>query len=202
MIYVTGDCHNSISIRKLSKFDKKFTEHDYLIIAGDFGFPWSNSPEDKYWLNWLNNKKYQILFVDGNHENFDILNSYEVESWHGGEVHKLKSNIRHLLRGQVFDIDGKKIFTFGGADSDDKEFRTPGKSWWHQEMPNQSEYEEGLINLSKHNYEVDVVITHTAPTTILPLLNAERAIPRYPNELTQYLDRIKNLVTYKACVPL
>lgn len=35
----------------------------------------------------------------------------------------------------MYDIEGKRIFVFGGAYSIDKAMRTPGKSWWPDEMP-------------------------------------------------------------------
>ena len=59
------------------------------------------------------------LFVDGNHENFTRLNSLPIEEWHGGRVHKIREHVIHLMRGEMFDLDGKMIFTFGGARSHD-----------------------------------------------------------------------------------
>ena len=41
----------------------------------------------------------------------------------------ISDSICHLMRGQVFDIDGKTFFTFGGGNSIDKAWRTPGVSW-------------------------------------------------------------------------
>ena len=42
MIYLTGDTHGGIDVRKLldKKFLKRVKEGDYLIICGDFGFIW------------------------------------------------------------------------------------------------------------------------------------------------------------------
>ena len=48
---------------------------DYVVIAGDFGGLWDGSQKDQYWLDWLNKKPFTTLFVDGNHENFDLLNT-------------------------------------------------------------------------------------------------------------------------------
>ena len=85
---------------------------------------------------------------------------------------------------QVFDINGKTFFTFGGASSHDVQggilnrndcdfdyerrkaidsglpFRIVHESWWPQELPNEEEMEEGRHNLEKLNYKVDYVITH------------------------------------------
>ena len=87
------------------------------MICGDFGFVWDLGEEDKWWLNWLAAKPWTTLFVDGNHENHDILEQWDVTNWHGGKVHKLNESVIHLMRGQVYEIDGKKWFTFGGAKS-------------------------------------------------------------------------------------
>ena len=70
-------------------------------------------------LNQLECKSYTTLFVDGNHEKFDRLSDYPVDTWNRGKVHKIRPSVIHLMRGQIFEIDGKSIFTFGGASSHD-----------------------------------------------------------------------------------
>lgn len=93
-----------------------------MIICGDFGGVWDRDASGKketWWLDWLENRPFTTLFVDGNHENFDRLYSYPVEMWNGGKVHKIRPSVIHLMRGQVYRIDGKKIFSFGGARSHD-----------------------------------------------------------------------------------
>lgn len=79
MIYIIGDTHGCTDVSKLNnknfKDSSKLTKDDYVIILGDFGFVWNNSNEDKYWLKWLDEKPWTTLFIDGNHENNDILNS-------------------------------------------------------------------------------------------------------------------------------
>ena len=121
MVYVTGDTHGTIDIHKLNSKNfpegRILTKDDYVIICGDFGFVWDLGKEEKWWLNWLAAKPWTTLFVDGNHENHDILEQWDVTNWHGGKVHKLNESVIHLMRGQVYEIDGKKWFTFGGAKS-------------------------------------------------------------------------------------
>ncbi|MFD2329464.1 metallophosphoesterase [Cohnella sp. GCM10020058] len=147
MIFVTGDTHGAISIGKrlnTRNFPKQreLTKKDYVIIVGDFGLIWNLDAEDRYWLKWLSKQKtFTTLFIDGNHENFDLLESYPVEIWNGGKIHRINDSVMHLMRGQVFNIDGLGFFTFGGAFSHDKEDRIEGKSWWRREMPSQAEYE-------------------------------------------------------------
>jgi len=162
MILVTGDTHGIIDYDKVYDINKKniLTNKDFLIIAGDFGGVWNkNTLEEDLW--YYTRLSFTVLFVDGNHENFDLLNSYPVSMWNGGKVHIIKPNIIHLMRGQVFDIEGKKILTFGGAASIDKFCREEHISWWKEEIPSEEDLEEAKKNLEKHNNEVDYIITHS-----------------------------------------
>ena len=176
MIFITGDTHGSMSMSKFNManfpLQKELTKDDYMIVAGDFGLVFSLDKEEEYWLKWLDKKSYATLFVDGNHEHHDKLDSLPVQIWNGGKVHFINDNVIHLMRGQVFTINGTKIFTFGGADSIDKLHRLEGKSWWKREMPSTAEYEEGLDNLEKHNWQVDYVITHDCSQSVFEKLMA------------------------------
>lgn len=171
MIYVTGDIHGSNDIQRLSKDNfpesKSLSKKDYVIICGDFGLIWSGSEKEEYWLNWLNRQPFTTLFLDGNHENFDMLNRYPIEYWHEGKVHFINESVIHLMRGQVFNIDGKTFFTFGGATSIDKIYREENISWWKEEMPSVKELEEGLKNLSINNLKVDYILTHCCSSNTL-----------------------------------
>jgi hypothetical protein len=200
MIYVTGDIHGDIDIRKLSSKNfiqqKLMTKEDYLIIAGDFGLIWYNHPIskcDKYWLNWLNNKNFTTLWIDGNHECFDYIEEYEVKEWHGGKVQFIRDNVIHLMRGQVFDIDNKRIFTMGGGESIDKKFRIEGKSWWPQELPSMAEYKEAHYNIDKFNWNVDFVITHTCSS----IMQDKMAYYKENNALNDFFDILENNLTFK-----
>ena len=65
------------------------------------------------------------------------------------------------MRGQIFEIEGKTIFTFGGATSIDRDYRIEGKEWWAQELPAYEELDEGFANLKRYGNKVDYVITHS-----------------------------------------
>ena len=199
MIYITGDTHGEIDIGKLGSKNfpqgNSLTKDDYVIICGDFGFIW-NSKEDnteRYWMKWFQNKPWTTLFVDGNHERFTRLNNYPVSGWHGGKVHKINDSVIHLMRGQVFNIDNKSIFTFGGAESHDKEYRLDGISWWKEEIPNYKEVQEALDNLERVNNKVDIILTHTCPHIFSYQMIHE--ISKDPVE--NMLDEFYNNVEYK-----
>lgn len=86
MIYITGDTHGNWMCRlRMSSFPEQegMTKKDYIIICGDFGI-WDNSKREKFNLDWLDSRPFTTLFVSGNHENYDILDSLPVDEWHGG----------------------------------------------------------------------------------------------------------------------
>jgi len=177
MIYVCGDIHGYIDIGKLNIHNwpmrKHMSETDILIILGDFGLIWNTkqSKDEKYWLEWLLAKPCQIAFIDGNHENFDVIDKFPIIEIYGGKAQSVYTNkkgksIYHLCRGEIFNIFDKKIFVMGGATSTDKIHRKEFLSWWKQEIPSWNEIENGFSNLQKHDYRVDFVLTHTVPTKI------------------------------------
>lgn len=227
MIYITGDCHGKFGRFNTENFpeQKGMTKNDYVIICGDFGGIWGpylgkywNS--EQYWLDWLENKPFTTLFVDGNHENFDRLcgGEYQVREWHGGKVHEIRPSVLHLMRGEVFEIDGKKIFAFGGASSHDiqdgilemdedgewrriakewdaryRMYRIKSLTWWPEELPSQDELDNGTRNLEKHDWKVDFIVTHTPPAGIVGMLGHGM----YKQDvLTIYLQEIKQRIEY------
>lgn len=219
MIYITGDTHSDFSRFKENKFSiqTEMTKDDYVIICGDFGGVWTfeeESSREKEILDWLNNKNFTTLFVDGNHENFNRLYNYPVEEWHGGKIHKIRDSVLHLMRGEVFDIDNKKIFAFGGASSHDIQdgildldeeekiyqmrkrgayFRIRDFSWWDLELPTEEEIQNGIKKLEKANYKVDYIISHCCPTNIQTFIN-----PSFKKDiLTDYLQEISEKCEFK-----
>lgn len=103
MIYITGDIHGDPTRLSKEAFPEqsKMTKEDYVIVCGDFGLVWDQieSKTEEYWLNWLQNKPFTTLFVDGNHENHDRLDAMPVSEWNGGNVHFVRPNVIHLIRG-------------------------------------------------------------------------------------------------------
>ena len=220
MIFLTGDTHGDIGRLNAASFfeQKEMTKDDYLIILGDFGLVWDYKGESRYeknWLDWLDEKSFTTLFIDGNHENHDRLDAMEVEEWHGGKVHRIRPSVMHLMRGQVFDIDGLSIFTFGGAGSHDisdgilepgdpkikkwsqdysKLFRVRGVSWWARELPSEEEMEEGRRNLDKVDWKVDFVLTHCTSANTTALIGG----CAYSQDiLTNYLQERREKLTFK-----
>ena len=61
----------------------------------------------------INNGQHYLLMVS-NHENFDLLAQYPITEWHGGHVQFIRPHVLHLMRGQIFDINGFTFFCMGG----------------------------------------------------------------------------------------
>lgn len=222
-IWITGDCHGDVRKFSVDCFyeQKEMNQNeDYVIICGDFGLIWNcdeESKTEKYWLDWLEDKPFTTLFVDGNHENFDRLYKYPVKEWHGGRVHEIRPHVLHLMRGEVFEIEGKKFFAFGSAASHDirdgildpfedadlikqwrKEpyrlFRINHVNWWKEELPSEEEMQNGINNLEKHDWEVDYIISHTPPASVIALLGHGA----YKQDVaTQYLEEIRSQTEFK-----
>lgn len=170
MIFVTGDTHGTIDFNKVRRFaeseGKNLTKNDFLIVAGDFGVIWdaSNTKYEKKIINSYNDLPFTTLFIDGNHENHDRLEKLSTEEKFGADVGVVSESIFHLRRGRIYNIDGQKIWTFGGGYSVDKESRQEFLSWWKQELPTIKEMNKGFQALE--GSEIDFIITHAAPRDV------------------------------------
>lgn len=222
-IFITGDIHGNPQNR-FSSFDfpvgKELTKEDYVIILGDFGIVWDHTGESKseaYWLDWLEGKPWTTLFIDGNHENFDRLEAYPVEEWHGGKAHFIRPSVIHLMRGEIFDVAGKKILAMGGAASHDIQdgileptdpdfkkkysemiknpfclFRVNKVSWWAQEVPSTAERLNALNNLEKVNNTIDIVLSHEGPVDYTRVIGFSGK----PHEYSEFLTELKNCINF------
>ena len=197
MIYITGDTHGEQNrlIHIFQNSGISWSANDYLIICGDFGFIFSGKEYETVFLDYLAEKiAPTVLFIDGNHENFDLLNAYPVEIWRGGKIHKIRRNIIHLMRGQVFEIEGKSFFALGGAYSIDKRMRQENITWWEHEMPSQDEYDESIKNLAEHGNKVNYILSHTAPSETLVKLYIRNIAEEL--QLNTFLDYVRDIVVY------
>ena len=220
----------------------EMSQDDIVIICGDFGGIWNydsrydrtrsafkdkicldhgESKEEKYWLDWLCEKNFTVLFCDGNHENFDRLSgAYPELDFHGGRAHMIRGNVFHLMRGHVFNLDGVSVFVFGGARSHDIsggilrpwEYQTEGEfkaackrlydsgslfridhiSWWEAELPSDEEMERGIRRRYGIDWKVDVVVSHCAPTSIAAMAGFSDK-----DRLTDYLEQVREKLSFR-----
>ena len=175
-IFVTGDTHGEISMSRLSKkkwpMGATLTREDFIIVAGDFGLLFYPMPDaaEIWWTEWLKERPFTVLVVDGNHDNHERLARLPEENMFGSVVGKIADNIFHLKRGMVYEIAGKKILTFGGAESIDKAHRREGISWWKEEVPSYGDMDKCIGSITNCENKVDYLIAHTCPTTLASMI--------------------------------
>lgn len=202
-VFVTGDYHGGFEHYKLDDWveGSALGRNDYLIVAGDFGLPWDFSTEECDEILWLETRPYTVLFCDGNHEHYEHWLSRPREEWRGGVVQRISnaSPIRRLCRGEVFELDGSKIFVMGGATSVDKQQRTPYIDWWPCELPDEEEIEHARASLDACDWQVDYVITHTCSNMVAPRALYPSFGWQYPDtdRLMNFFDELEERLDYK-----
>lgn len=203
MIYIISDLH-AYQEKWVEQIHPVLKNGDIIVVAGDFGIGMLDGrylPEEMFY-DWISSQSYTVLIIDGNHENFNKLLAYPSETWNGGRIHKIRDNIFHLCRGEIYKVGNITIFAFGGGYSLDKSRRIEGISWWKQEMPSSDEYENAEKNLTAANHHVDYIITHTCPLETVHYLSTfnnygirKKVIEE--QELTTFFDYIQTLTDYK-----
>lgn len=200
--FLTGDTHGAMGIGKLSHENwpqsRELDKDDYVIVLGDFGLVWNWGDEELFWLRWLEERPWTTLFIDDNHESFDLLATLPVADWHGGKVHVVRPGVYHLMRGYVFRIAGRSFFCMGGARSVDRDCRTPGASWWSEEVPSSAERQRARESLERCGWEVDCVLTHDCPARLLHVAAAGSPWPIVPDPFKCWLDDVEGRLGYGA----
>lgn len=191
MIYVTGDLHGDID-RFKSKAMRVLKKNDYLIVCGDFGFLWDGSKKEKSLLKWIGKRRYHVLFIDGTHDNLDLLADYPLAEWNGGQVREISGRLKYLCRGQVFRLEDSAVFAFGGGESKDSDHREG--SWWSAELPTQEELETARTSLSRVDGHVDYIITHQCSRQIKTFLTMN---DNDVNVLDTFFDEVRERCKYK-----
>ena len=205
-MYITGDRGGRIEAFQENKFLNELPTGSYLFITGDFSFVFSRKGEsmwEKMKLDLIKRGNYITCIIDGNHENHYALETYPREKWRGGMVHVIRRDssgnpkIVHLIRGEVYGINGKRIFVFGGAHSEDCQYRKAYRNWWpDRELPDREEMARGVRNLKKNNWQTDFVLTHTMPAGVF-----QPGFRHYGDqeetELREYLEKIRSTCSFQ-----
>ncbi|MBE6787488.1 MAG: hypothetical protein E7537_03980 [Ruminococcaceae bacterium] len=158
MIYFLSDLHGDLNFKPFFDYLETAKQDDLLIILGDVGIEFEKTAENKEFSKKFLSSNKKIAFLDGNHENFEFINSFSLDNWNGGKVHRLSENIVHLMRGEIYKINGKTFFTFGGCKSSAK-WKEMGL-WFDGEEGTEEEFHNAYKNLENHNNKVDYILTH------------------------------------------
>ncbi len=188
MICITGDMHGDYSRFNDGRI-KKLKKGDYLIVCGDFGFIWDGSKREKKILKKIGKKRFYTLFVEGCHENFDLLEQYPEKEFCGGAVNVVSGRLMHLKRGNVFNLQGYKFFAFGGGQTKELDIRRESKTWWEKELPETDEVKQAEAVLKRNGGSVDYIITHEPPASVKEFMNFET---RQISYMHTFFDKVKD----------
>lgn len=130
----------------------------------------------------------------------------------------IRPSVIHLLRGQVYSIQGKTFFTMGGTSNhdingvilepDDPQFKRKCKSlnhrgvsyrgnhrsWWKEKLPSDDEYRTARANLEKCDYKVDYSVIHCGPISVQDEVGGGFY---KANALTDFLEEVANRCQFK-----
>lgn len=180
MIYLLSDIHGDMNFNGLKEYIQTAGEDDLLIVLGDIGLMYAEREDYKEFTEFFLSIDKNIAFLDGNHENFDFIESFPEEDWNGGKVHRLSESIVHLKRGNVFTLEDKTFFVMGGCKSSQK-WKDMGL-WYEREEPSNEEIAFAIENLKNHGNKVDFVLTHKYEKP------KENPAPKTLEALTKYID--------------
>ena len=167
-VYVRGDVHGYLE--ELTDFIDRFQldENDAIIVLGDLGLYWDKRGlyAKKFIEFYEANYRTHILWIDGNHENFDLIDKLEYED--SSTFKKCSDHIHYIPRGTIFYVkteDGfKSCLACGGADSIDKFKRVKHLTWWEQEQITDNDIETAINNAK--DMPIDYVFTHACPLSV------------------------------------
>lgn len=192
MVYITGDLHGDLS-RFSAPAMRKIRKGDTLIVCGDFGFIWSGGRKEQKILKKLGSLPYTVLFLDGRHENYELLAQYPITEWQGGRAQVIEGNLIHLMRGEIYTIEDESYFVFGGGETEEPEMRTAANTWWEEEMPTEEEMARGLQHLAQRDNRVTYILTHEPSGKASGYLVRGSRL----NGVRLYLNQIEERVIFK-----
>lgn len=202
-IYLTGDTHGRFE--RIEEFCRAFktTKSDTLIILGDAGINYHEDSYDNLVKKYLSELPITIFSIQGNHEQRPSnIPTYKEIEWHGAKVYR-EDAYRNLLfakDGEIYTLNNKKVLVIGGAYSIDKEIRLArGYKWFKDEQPSDQIKQQTEENLNKANWEVDTVLTHTAPLKYEPTEVFLKGVDQSKVDKTteKWLDTIEDKLSYK-----
>ena len=185
MLYVTGDLHGDLA-RFRDKPIKQLKRGDFLLCCGDFGFLWEGTPAEEKILRWIGKRRFTTLFVEGCHDNLDLLARYPAEEKWGGLVRPISGRLYHLCRGTVVNLEGTTVFALGGGVTPSLDGLVPGLSWWPEELPSPDELAAARENWQRRG-GANIVLTHDCPAALLGCVAGDTQ----PNRLQLFLEELR-----------
>ena len=200
-VFITGDTHADFGrLWRLSQ-NSHTTKEDIVIILGDSGINYMTGGVARITKENLSRMPLTIVCVHGNHERrAESIESYNEVEWCGGKAFTENAypSIVFLKDGEIYDICGKSFLVIGGAYSPDKDYRLAHHyPWFDDEQPSEKTKEKIEGILKKESIQVDYILTHTCPYSLIPfenLYNDSYGIIDYSTE--KWLEKISAFLSY------
>lgn len=161
-VLLVGDLHGDVFALQRAFRQAYYNEAVAIVQLGDYGFGWRRDG-DQCWFATITSDlvaetSIPFYFIDGNHENFDLLEKYAV-----GEngLREVATSVYHIPRGECVTFGETRFLALGGAYSVDKPNRKTGVSWWPQEAITEEDVQRAIAA-----GPVDVLLTHDIPDGI------------------------------------
>lgn len=183
-----GDWHANTEFA-VEQLMSRAGEADVYVHVGDFGI-WPTTIARGYVdqiEDELARQNRELWFIDGNHEFFPILEELELDERGLGIV---SDHIFYIPRGHAWEWGGKRFMGVGGAVSVDQDQRTPGSSWFPQELITDHD-----VDVAVKNGPVDVLFTHDSiwnplqPRSFGTLIDFQNQ--QNMRQLTRIVDAVK-----------
>lgn len=173
-VLAAGDFHGAYNHINRIVLTAKNAGIDTILQVGDFGY-WVHNAKDNRALKSLSRTLVRdgiiIVFVDGNHENFEaLLQDRPVVP--GTAFRIVAPNILYAPRGARWEWAGVRFLALGGAASADIDHRRAAEAkrrkseqrtrwfWWHEETITDAD-----VDLAIAGGPVDVLVAHDAPSS-------------------------------------
>ena len=190
-LYFCGDVHGDYKELVWTIVNKYGLKDSAILVLGDFGVGFDNSMPHLYeWSrNRLEKSNNVIYAIRGNHDDPEYFTDEEKYSY---------PRLRYLEDHKLYNICGRSIYTIGGAGSTDVSYRletnqklaSRGKDrriWWENEYVVQKR--EDLPN------KADIIVSHTAPLSFLPVITKFPETPLWQYEKILEEIIVENFLT-------
>lgn len=183
-VLVIGDTHaNTTWAKHAVEIAKRLKALD-VVVVGDFGYwpdPYLGHPNFLRDLSTAaENAGVTVWWVDGNHEDFK--NLYANHLQHHDSPVQIKPSIMWLPRGVTWNWEGVEFLAMGGAASIDRQWRTPGLTWFPEEMISDEDVEKAK--------PADIIISHDAPVNPLESTGQRFVIDEQSEYCRQQMRRV------------
>jgi hypothetical protein len=167
VVALAGDWHGNLAWATARMNDIADRGASIVLHLGDFGiWPGSSGRKFLFRVNRLCTERgLDLLVTPGNHEDWGRLTAlWENRKNRDPETGDplplyLEEHVAVVPRGYVWEMEGRRFVSLGGAPSVDFPQRTEGRSWWREEMIQPEDVER----TTRNGAGADVMLAHDAP---------------------------------------